>query len=209
MKCKLKCYSERPPGGVVFLITVRGLYRCWEACTVVIYSTKFFLLNHHFCDFIRYFLKSHFSHFISLFLFHVEPVFQIHPGQFIVTPLHLLLGGYLCAGFYKGNYFSCQTGWKGKDTGGTLHSVIQKQTMQDALQKRRLEQGSFFTAGCTVALKSFLLYVCALFSKIIGEYCKLAPPPQKKKTHLWSTRNKAPKSRTSTQHCFVFVLSLK
>lgn len=168
MKCKLKCYSERPPGGVVFLITVRGLYRCWEACTVVIYSTKFFLLTHHFCDLIRYFLKSHFSHFISLFLFYVEPVFQIHPDEFIVTPLHLLLGGYLCAGFYKGNYFSCQTGWKGKDTGGTLHSVIQKQTVQDALQKRRLEQGSFFTAGC-----------------IIGEYCKLAPapppPPSKKK----------------------------
>lgn len=191
MKCKLKCYSERPPGGVVFLITVRGLYRCWEACTVVIYSTKFFLLTHHFCDLIRYFLKSHFSHFISLFLFYVEPVFQIHPDEFIVTPLHLLLGGYLCAGFYKGNYFSCQTGWKGKDTGGTLHSVIQKQTVQDALQKRRLEQGSFFTAGC-----------------IIGEYCKLAPappPPKKKKTHLWSTRNKTPKSRTST--CIVLFLS--
>lgn len=153
--------------------------------------------------------KINFSYFISLFLSYVEPVFQIHPGEFIVTPLHLLLGGYLCAGFYKGNYFSCQTGWKGKDTGGTLHSVIQKQTMQDALQKRRLEQGSFFTAGCTVALKSFLLYVCALFSKIIGEYCKLAPSPPKKKTHLWSTRNRAPKSRTSTQHCFVFVLSLK
>lgn len=188
MKCKLKCYSERPPGGVVFLITVRGLYRCWEACTVVIYSTKFFLLTHHFCDFNQVLFKiTFFSHFISLFLFYVEPVFQIHPDEFIVAPLHLLLGGYLCAGFYKGNYFSCQTGWKGKDTGGTLHSVIQKQTVQDALQKRRLEQGSFFTAGCTVALKSFLLYVCALFSKIIGEYCKLAPPPhpKKKRKHIF------------------------
>lgn len=68
MKCKLKCYSEWPPGGVVFLITVRGLYRCWEACTVVIYSTKFFLLTHHFCDLIRYFLKSNFSFYFFIFV---------------------------------------------------------------------------------------------------------------------------------------------
>lgn len=64
MKCKLKCYSERPPGGVVFLITVRGLYRCWEACTVVIYSTKFFLLTHHFCDFNQVLFKITFYFFI-------------------------------------------------------------------------------------------------------------------------------------------------
>lgn len=183
MKCKLKCYSERPPGGVVFLITVRGLYRCWEACTVVIYSTKFFLLTHHFCDFNQVLFKiTFFSHFISLFLFYVEPVFQIHPDEFIVAPLHLLLGGYLCAGFYKGNYFSCQTGWKGKDTGGTLHSVIQKQTVQDALQKRRhsLQQDALL-------LWNLSSFTSVLYSqKSLENTANLPPPhPKKKRKHIF------------------------